>query len=72
MTTSVRFAVEGMHCTSCTALVEESLGERAGVLAVSVDLEAGEALVTFDPAEVGVTELSSVIAEAGYPAVPVS
>jgi Cu+-exporting ATPase len=67
----VRFAVEGMHCASCTALVAESLGEHAGVASVSVDLDSGEAVVRFDPDEVGVGELSSVIAEAGYPAAPI-
>jgi copper chaperone CopZ len=67
----VRFAVEGMHCASCTALVEESLGEQAGVTSVSVDLDSGEAVVAFDPAAVGVPELSSVIAEAGYSAAPI-
>ncbi len=67
----MRFAVEGMHCASCTALVEESLGDHAGVTSVSVDLDSGEAVVDFDPAAVGVAELSSVIAEAGYSAAPI-
>lgn len=70
-TATVRFAVEGMHCTSCTALVEESLVDQAGVASASVDLDSGEAVVRFDPAAVGVTELSSVIAEAGYSAAPI-
>ena len=68
---TVRFAVEGMHCASCTTLVEESLVDQAGVASASVDLDSGEAVVRFDPAEVGLAELSSVIAEAGYVAAPI-
>ena len=67
----MRFAVGGMHCESCTALIEESLGEHPGVASVSVDLDSGEAAVRFDPVEVGVPELASVIVEAGYTAAPV-
>jgi copper chaperone CopZ len=72
VTATVHFEVEGMHCSSCTALVEEALGERAGVVSVSVDLDAAEAVVSFDPAEVGVAEPASIIAETGYPAAPVA
>ncbi len=67
----MRFAVEGMHCSSCTTLVEESLGDHPGVASVSVDLDSGEALVRFDPACVGIAELSSLVAEAGYTAAPI-
>jgi P-type Cu+ transporter len=70
-TATVRLAVGGMHCASCTALVEESLGEHRGVTSVTVDLDSGEAVVSFDPAEVGIPELSSVVVEAGYSAAPI-
>jgi Cu+-exporting ATPase len=60
-----------MHCGSCVALIEEALGERAGVVSASVDLDSGRAMVDYDPSSLGVDDLRSVIAEAGYTATPV-
>jgi P-type Cu+ transporter len=60
-----------MHCSSCTALIEESLVDHPGVASASVDLDSGEAVVRFDPAEVGIAQLAAVIAEAGYTAAAV-
>jgi Cu+-exporting ATPase len=64
-------AVEGMHCGSCVALVEEALTDRDGVGTASVDLESGRAVVEYDPSRVGPDDLTAVIAEAGYSATPV-
>lgn len=64
-------AVEGMHCGSCVALIEEVLGEQAGVLSAVVDLDSSLAVVGYDPALVGVDDLRAAIAVAGYSASPV-
>jgi copper chaperone CopZ len=71
MTTTVQLSVEGMHCGSCVVLIEESLVETAGVMAASVDLASARAVVDYDPALVGVDDLRSTIADAGYSATPV-
>jgi copper chaperone CopZ len=68
---TAELAVEGMHCSSCVALIEESLVDEDGVLGASVDLDSGRARVTFDPARLGVDRIRSVILEAGYPATPI-
>jgi P-type Cu+ transporter len=60
--------VEGMHCGACVALIEESLAERPGVRAASVDLDSARAVVRYDPAVIGPDELRTTIAEAGYSA----
>jgi copper chaperone CopZ len=60
--------VEGMHCGSCVALVEESLRELTGVASASVDLESSRAVVAYDPARVGPDELRAAVAEVGYTA----
>src|SRR5918996_2341390 len=44
----VRLAVEGMHCASCVAKVEDSLRATAGVVEASVNLANGEAAVTYE------------------------
>jgi Cu+-exporting ATPase len=68
---TAELAVTGMHCGSCVALVEESLTELAGVSEASVDLDSGRAVVRYDPAALGVDDLSATVAEAGYSATPV-
>jgi copper chaperone CopZ len=71
-TATAVLTVEGMHCSSCVALVEESLLEVPGVAAASVDLEGGRAQVGFDPEQVDAARLAAVVAEAGYPSTPVA
>ena len=66
--TTVELAVEGMHCASCAALIEEVLGEVPAVRSASVDLEAGRASVTFDPSAYSVDDARAAITAAGYQA----
>lgn len=65
MTTEV-FKVEGMSCGHCRAAVKEALESVAGVSAAEVDLEAGLARVTYDPAEASKEALKAAVEEAGY------
>ena len=67
-----QLTVEGMHCGSCVALIEETLTERDGVRAASVDLDSARAVVEYDPSTVDVEEIRAAIAQAGYSATPVS
>ena len=62
--------VEGMHCGSCSALIEETLVEDLGVAGAHVDLAEGQATVTFDPSVHSVADLCDAVAAAGYRAVP--
>ena len=68
---TVELAVEGMHCVSCVALIEETLGEHTGVASAAVDLDSARAVVGYDPSQLGVEDLQASIAEAGYSATPV-
>lgn len=63
-------AIDGMHCASCVALIEETLVEDLGVAAAEVDLATGRATVTYDPTEHHVADLCDAVAAAGYVAVP--
>jgi copper chaperone CopZ len=68
---SAELAVTGMHCGSCSALIQESLSETTGVIRAEVDLDSGRAVVAYDPNQVDTDRLLSVVAEAGYGATPV-
>jgi Cu+-exporting ATPase len=61
-----------MHCGSCVALIEETLSERDGVASALVDLDSSRAVVEYDPSVLGVEEIRTAIAGAGYSAIPVS
>jgi copper chaperone len=68
---TTELAVTGMHCGSCSALIQESLADTTGVIRAEVDLESGRAVVAFDPSQVDTDRLLSVVSEAGYRATPV-
>jgi copper chaperone CopZ len=67
-----QLTVEGMHCGSCVALIEETLNEREGVTAALVDLDSARAVVEYDPSTLDVEEIRAAIADVGYSATPVS
>lgn len=67
-----QLTVEGMHCASCVALIEETLTEREGVTAALVDLDSARAVIEYDPSTLDVEQIRAAIAEAGYAASPVS
>jgi len=62
--------ITGMHCASCSALIQECLAERPGVRRAQVDLEAASARIEYEPTEVDVEQLCAVIAQVGYVATP--
>jgi copper chaperone CopZ len=54
-----------MSCASCVAKIEKALTRLSGVAAASVNLAAEKAAVTYDPARVGVPDLSKAIENLG-------
>jgi copper chaperone CopZ len=67
---TIELTVTGMHCGSCSALIEESLGEHPAVSSASVDLDAARAVVAYDPAQLSADGLCAIVAEVGYSATP--
>lgn len=60
--------VGGMSCQKCVASVTGVLSQLPGVSAVQVSLEAGEAQVSFDPAQVSLAALKDAVEDAGFDA----
>ena len=52
---------------SCVISVKRSLTKVNGVTKVDVDLEKGEAVISFDDSETTVEALTKATAKAGYP-----
>ena len=63
--TTTVYNVSGMTCGHCKATLTKEIGALGGVLAVEVDLEAGQVAVT-TAAEPDDALLAKVVDEAGY------
>ncbi len=63
---TVTFKVEGMHCGGCAQIIQSLLEKQAGVRAVKVSFEDGQARVLHDPQTVAADQLAAAIEKAGY------
>jgi copper ion binding protein len=61
-------SVQGMMCDACVGHVTKALAGLDGVQSAKVDLTAGQAVVTYDPAKVGVRQMQGAVADEGYEA----
>jgi len=62
----VRMQIEGMHCASCVAGIEESLRDTPGVLNATVNLGTESASVEYVPSLVSLPRLRGSIESRGY------
>ena len=67
-THSARFNTTGMHCRSCSMLIDMTLGDLDGVQSSQTDLASGTTDVTFDPGLVSVEDIVGAIRSVGYEA----
>src|SRR3954470_1164951 len=62
--------IGGMTCASCVGRVEKALNRVDGVAGAEVNLATEIATVHFDPAQVGLEELTAAVTRTGYTATP--
>lgn len=58
--------LEGVHCASCVARLEDGLGALPGVARVSVNLPSKTAFLTYDPGLTGQKAVEERVAELGF------
>jgi copper ion binding protein len=58
--------IQGMTCNHCVARVAKALKALPGVQDARVELQKGEAVVTYDDATITPEKLSFAIVDAGY------
>jgi len=63
---TITLTINGMHCASCQAAIETALGDLPGISEVAVNVSAGKAQVSYDPARVGLAEMARNVADVGY------
>jgi copper chaperone CopZ len=65
-TTEVQLKTTGMHCRSCSMLVDMTVGDLDGVEHVQTDYVSGQTDVRFEPGKVTVNDIVAAIRSAGY------
>ena len=63
-----RFSTRGMHCRSCSMLIEMDVGDLPGVESVTSDHARGLTEVSYDEATIGPEQIVRAITKAGYAA----
>ena len=66
-----RFATTGMHCPSCSMLIEMDLAAMPGVKSVKSDHRSAVTEVVYDEETVGPDEIVAKVTRAGYGAEPI-
>ena len=64
--TTIRLSISGMHCASCSLLVDDALEDLAGVHAADTRYATGEAIIQYDSQEVTEDQLIATISDLGY------
>ena len=65
-TQTARLGIDGMHCASCVARVEQELERTPGVVEAAVNLLGEDATVSYVPQTTDVAELEEAVRRAGY------
>ena len=65
-TVKTTIPISGMSCATCAATVKEAVGGLTGVESVDVTVATDDALVTYDPGHVSMSEIYAAVEEAGY------
>jgi len=64
------FAVTGMTCAACAAVIEKTLSRQEGIESATVNLAAEKLRVRFDPSVTDPERIVSAVENAGYGALP--
>lgn len=64
---TAKFEVKGMHCASCSAIVEKTIGELDGVKSVAVSLLLNTAEVEYDEDKISPKQIAKAVKAAGFP-----
>ncbi len=65
----LNLAIGGMHCASCSAIIEMSLSEVDGIAEATVNLATERAKVAYDPARTSRDAIIKLIENTGYSAI---
>lgn len=58
------FKIKGMHCSSCSKLIESELNDRG--VSSNIDSISGKAIIEFQPSNISEDEIKNLIKNLGY------
>ncbi len=61
-----KFKIDGMHCTSCSMMIDGDLEDTKGVVSSSTNYATGETEVEFNEGEIAVEGIIKTIKNTGY------
>ena len=61
----IKLNIKGVHCGSCSSLIENELNDHKGVTMSKVNKETGKAVVVFDEEQTSIANIKRIIASAG-------
>ncbi|MFZ3086142.1 MAG: cation transporter, partial [Candidatus Hydromicrobium sp.] len=64
----VSLSISGMHCASCSSIIERTLKKIPGISSASVNFGSEKALVIYDESVVNLDSIIKAIKKAGYSA----
>lgn len=65
-TVTSHFITEGLHCASCSRLVQMTVGDLEGVASVTSDFQTGLTVVEYDAEALTPDDIIAAIVHAGY------
>jgi len=60
--------ISGMHCASCSAIIENALKKEEGIKSINVNFATEKAYLEFDSVEISVARIEKIIEKLGYKA----
>ncbi len=63
---TINLSIKGMHCASCSTIIERGLNKKEGIISTNVNLSTEKATVTFDESILSSTDIIKTIEGRGY------
>ena len=60
--------ISGMHCASCSAIIENALKQEAGIKSANVNFASEKLYLEFDSIEISIARIKKIIEKLGYEA----
>ncbi len=64
--TKLVLKVKGMHCASCSTLIDKLVGKQPGVLSVKTNYGAEKTAIEFDEAKISLAKIDELMQKLGY------
>jgi len=68
MNQKIIFNISGMHCASCSAIIENALKNEEGIKSINVNFATEKAYLEFNSIEISISRIQKIIEKLGYKA----